>query len=63
MKTTIFFSQANEFFLFAGLMLVDMIIFATMAMYYKYVELNRGSDDIVLDSHRGTSNLSYKEDD
>nr|CAD7264422.1 unnamed protein product [Timema shepardi] len=33
-----FDSQANEFFLFAGLMLLDMALFCWMAMKYKYVE-------------------------
>jgi len=40
-----FDSQANEFFLFAGLMLVDMAIFAFMAMKYKYVELPEEEED------------------
>nr|CAD7438468.1 unnamed protein product [Timema bartmani] len=33
-----FDSQANEFFLFAGLMLLDMALFCWMAMKYKYIE-------------------------
>jgi hypothetical protein len=37
--------QANEFFLFAGLMLVDMGIFALMAMKYKYVEVPKEEDE------------------
>jgi hypothetical protein len=41
----IIFFQANEFFLFAGLMLVDMGIFAIMAMKYKYVEIPEEEDD------------------
>jgi len=40
-----FDSQANEFFLFAGLMLVDMAIFAFMAMRYKYVEMPAEEDE------------------
>lgn len=40
-----FDSQANEFFLFAGLMLVDMGIFAYMAMQYKYVETPEEEDE------------------
>ena len=37
-EAKIFSSQTYEFLLFAGLMLVDMCIFAWMAMKYKYVE-------------------------
>lgn len=40
-----FNSQAYEFFLFAGLMLVDMGIFAFMALKYKYVENPEEEDD------------------
>lgn len=42
-----FDSQANEFFLFAGLMLVDMGIFALMAMKYKYVKMPEAEDEEV----------------
>ncbi|XP_043278431.1 peptide transporter family 1 isoform X2 [Venturia canescens] len=34
-----FNEQSSEFFLFAALMTVDMIIFAVMAKFYKYAEL------------------------
>lgn len=37
-EAKIFNSQTNEFFLFAGLMFVDMAIFAYMAMQYTYVD-------------------------
>jgi len=37
--------QANEFFLFAGLMFVDMAIFAFMAMKYKYVKMPEEEDE------------------
>ncbi|XP_069688350.1 peptide transporter family 1 isoform X2 [Periplaneta americana] len=40
-----FDSQAYEFLLFAGLMLVDMAIFAYMAMRYKYVETPREEEE------------------
>ncbi|XP_021917359.1 peptide transporter family 1 isoform X3 [Zootermopsis nevadensis] len=40
-----FDSQAHEFFLFAGLMLVDMAIFSLMAMKYKYVEVPKAEDE------------------
>lgn len=46
-------SQSMEFFLFAGLMFVDMVIFAALAFNYKYVDevkeesgnANKGEDD------------------
>ncbi|XP_067145375.1 solute carrier family 15 member 2-like isoform X2 [Centruroides vittatus] len=34
----IFEKQSYEFFLFAGLMVLDMIVFAILASFYKYVE-------------------------
>lgn len=37
--------QAHEFFLFAGLMIVDMGIFTFMALKYKYVEIPEEEDD------------------
>ncbi|XP_047116108.1 solute carrier family 15 member 1-like [Schistocerca piceifrons] len=40
----IFESQANTFFLFAGLMIVDMGIFGLMARGYKYVEKPQDND-------------------
>ncbi|KAJ4436487.1 hypothetical protein ANN_16518, partial [Periplaneta americana] len=40
-----FDSQAYEFLLFAGLMFVDMAIFAFMAMRYKYVETPREEEE------------------
>ncbi|XP_049962067.1 solute carrier family 15 member 1-like [Schistocerca serialis cubense] len=40
----IFESQANTFFLFAGLMIVDMGIFGLMARGYKYVEKPKDDD-------------------
>lgn len=33
-----FEKQSNNFFLYAALMLIDMVIFALMAMRYKYVK-------------------------
>lgn len=38
-------SQAAEFFLFAGLMAVDMGIFIILAIKYKYVEPNNNEED------------------
>ncbi|KAL4704727.1 hypothetical protein ACJJTC_006505 [Scirpophaga incertulas] len=39
-------AQWKEFFLFAGLMLIDMLIFTAMAFRYKYVELKSSTEDI-----------------
>lgn len=44
-EAKIFESQADEFFLFAGLMFVDMIIFAFLAYFYKPNDPNKGVDD------------------
>ncbi len=37
--------QASEFFMFASLMAVDMVIFAVMAYYYKYVDFTQREKD------------------
>lgn len=42
-------AQWKEFFLFAGLMLVDMFIFMAMAFRYKYVELGSSTEDIAVE--------------
>jgi phosphotransferase system glucose/maltose/N-acetylglucosamine-specific IIC component len=34
-----FESQATEFFMFTGLLFVDMIIFSVMAYFYKFVDI------------------------
>lgn len=44
-EAKIFDSQSDEFFLFAGLMFVDMIIFAFLAYYYKPNNPNIKVDD------------------
>ncbi|GAB0094459.1 peptide transporter family 1-like [Sergentomyia squamirostris] len=41
----IFDSQAIEFFLFAVLMIIDMGIFILLAMRYKYVEYDHGTEE------------------
>lgn len=40
-----FFFQAYEFFLFAGLMFLDMAIFAVLAYYYKYNYFSSGGTE------------------
>ncbi|CRK92335.1 CLUMA_CG005856, isoform A [Clunio marinus] len=44
-EAKIFQSQANEFFLFAIMMFIDMAIFGLLAMKYKYVKVNDKKDD------------------
>ncbi|XP_014370098.2 peptide transporter family 1 [Papilio machaon] len=39
-------AQWKEFFLFAGLMLLDMLIFTVMALRYKYAELKSSTEDL-----------------
>ena len=67
-----FESQANEFFLFAGLMFLDMAIFAVLAYRYKYNYFSTGekdeSEDVILEpieresDKAGHTNPSYKDD-
>ncbi|KAJ2954424.1 hypothetical protein O0L34_g2692 [Tuta absoluta] len=42
-------AQWKEFFLFAALMVVDMLIFALMAFRYKYKELDSSSENLAVD--------------
>lgn len=61
-----FLFQAYESFLYAGLMLVDMAVFAVMSLYYKYVEVADEEDndgDIALERKSGNVNAAYKEDE
>ena len=44
-QNTFFLFQASEFFLFAALMIMDMIIFGFMAYNYTYVDPNAISDN------------------
>ncbi|XP_024944232.1 solute carrier family 15 member 1 isoform X3 [Cephus cinctus] len=65
-EVSYFNSQASEFFLFAGLMLVDMLIFSLMAKFYKYVEIpddESQNGDIALENKTGTVNESFRGDD
>lgn len=64
--------QANEFFLFAGLMFLDMAIFAILAYRYKYnyfssdaVEEDKDKDvpmGAIEGKEGGHTNPSYKDD-
>ncbi|CAO1383568.1 unnamed protein product [Diamesa tonsa] len=63
-----FESQAGEFFLFAGLMFIDMIIFGILAMRYKYVktaeEAAKQTDDemTVQDTKKTFTNDAFQEE-
>jgi solute carrier family 15 (oligopeptide transporter), member 1 len=67
-EAKIFHSQAHEFFLFAGLMVVDMAIFGLLAMRYKYVTSSDKKDDgdaenaIPIDSRKTFANNAFQED-
>lgn len=69
-ESRIFKSQADEFFLFAGLMLVDMAIFIWLTVYYEYSEPNHEDeeldesslDDSTMTNKGGVTNIAYRED-
>ncbi|XP_032688512.1 solute carrier family 15 member 1-like isoform X6 [Odontomachus brunneus] len=65
-EVSIFDRQAYESFLYAGLMLVDMIIFSVMSLFYKYVKIpdeEDNNDDIALERKNGNINIAYNEDE
>nr|XP_033330919.1 peptide transporter family 1 isoform X1 [Megalopta genalis]XP_033330925.1 peptide transporter family 1 isoform X2 [Megalopta genalis] len=65
-EAKIFDRQIFEFLLFAGLMAVDMILFAIMAQFYRYIvtpEEEVASDDIHMKEERGILNKSYQDDE
>ncbi|XP_050684173.1 peptide transporter family 1-like isoform X2 [Leptidea sinapis] len=45
-------AQWKEFFLFAGLMLVDMLIFTLMAFRYKYVNRSSSTEELAIEEIR-----------
>ncbi|XP_060809537.1 peptide transporter family 1 isoform X4 [Amyelois transitella] len=45
-------AQWKEFFLFAGLMLVDMLIFAALAFRYRYVEIKSSTEELPVEEIR-----------
>lgn len=66
-EAKIFQSQANEFFLFAVMMFIDMAIFAFLAMRYKYVSNDKKDDgdienDIPIDVRKTFTNNAFQED-
>ncbi|XP_045458412.1 peptide transporter family 1-like [Melitaea cinxia] len=57
-------AQWKEFFLFAGLMLLDMLIFMTMAFRWKYVELKDSTEELAIEEIKvpdKTKDLEHKE--
>ncbi|XP_072931088.1 peptide transporter family 1-like isoform X2 [Epargyreus clarus] len=48
-------AQWKEFFLFAGLMLIDMLIFTAMAIRYKYTELKSSTENISCNELKSTT--------
>lgn len=61
---TLLVFQVYEFFLFAGLMFLFMIVFAIMAKFYKYVDIpDTIEEEIVMEGKDGTINPSYKDDE
>ncbi|XP_022258189.1 solute carrier family 15 member 1-like [Limulus polyphemus] len=55
----LFDKQSLEFFMFAGLMGVDMLIFAVMAYFYKYVDQPQEGDEYLESTQK--DNKSYRE--
>ncbi|GAB0094460.1 hypothetical protein DMENIID0001_097660 [Sergentomyia squamirostris] len=53
-----FDSQAIEFFLFAVLMIIDMGIFILLAMRYKYVEYDHGTEAEMSDEEKHEADLN-----
>ncbi|XP_063972984.1 peptide transporter family 1-like isoform X2 [Diachasmimorpha longicaudata] len=53
-KAKIFDRQASEFFFFAGLMAVDMIILAVMAKFYRYRNIDNNSQVIACEDLHAT---------
>ncbi|KRT81769.1 hypothetical protein AMK59_6223 [Oryctes borbonicus] len=48
-----FNEESSKFFLYCGVMVLDMIIFAFMAMRYKYVNPHREDDDSIAENKNG----------
>ncbi|GJQ78756.1 hypothetical protein Trydic_g2790 [Trypoxylus dichotomus] len=55
-----FEQESSKFFLYCGVMVLDMIIFAFMAMRYKYVDPHRDDQDsIIYDKNGGIDNKAF----
>lgn len=57
-----FDSQASEFFLFTGLMAVDVIFFIALAMRYKYTNIANSVSNGVNVNVQNSSNNSKRDD-
>ncbi|XP_025159505.1 peptide transporter family 1 isoform X2 [Harpegnathos saltator] len=65
-EVSIFDRPAYESFLYAGLMLLIMVVFTVMSLFYKYVEIpddESSNGDIALENKDGNVNIAYKEDE
>ncbi|XP_050583070.1 peptide transporter family 1 isoform X3 [Bombus affinis] len=63
-EISIFDSQVYEFLLFAGLMFIDIIIFAVMAKFYKYVDEDEITEETIhMSQETGAFNASYHQDE
>lgn len=65
-EASLFDRQMYEFFLFAGLMVVDIIVFAVMTRFYKYVESPEEvstTEEMHMNGKNGNFNESYKDDE
>ncbi|XP_043586858.1 peptide transporter family 1 isoform X1 [Bombus pyrosoma] len=63
-EISIFDRQVYEFLLFAGLMFIDIIIFAIMAKFYKYVEEDEITEETIhMSQETGAFNASYHQDE
>lgn len=55
-----------EFFLFAGLMFIDILVFAAIAKFYKHIdepETQSIAEEIRMDDKYGTVNPTYKDNE
>ncbi|XP_017794191.1 PREDICTED: peptide transporter family 1 [Habropoda laboriosa] len=61
----VFDRQVYDLFLYAGLMFIDMIAFAILAKFYKYMvpEDESVTEEINMEVKKGEVNLSYKNDE
>ncbi|XP_066587274.1 peptide transporter family 1 [Prorops nasuta] len=65
-EISIFNSQAYEFFLFAFLMALDVLIFTIMSIFYKYVNIEKEAsinEEISLERTRAANNYKQTDDE
>ena len=59
------FFQSYEFLLFCGLMFIDMLVFALMAKFYKYVDVpdqETEGNEVPMQEKSGSVNSSFEDD-